>query len=245
MLLQKSCTRFGAHPAISTRVDLGVGMNRNWPSFVLICAAALFLPSCGHDQELVGISIEPTTETFGSATTPVNEDAGASVQLRALGSYIHPPVTKDITNQVIWASNTPQMVTVNTTGLITATGLACGGTLISATVKTNTSSGGLSSSGAIVTGTMTANVTCFNGSPILAVNFAGLGSGTVTSSPAGLICMSSCSAGFASGTMVTLTAVPSGTFGGWTGCDSTSGSGSTVCTINSLTANRVVTVTFN
>jgi hypothetical protein len=42
-----------------------------------------------------------------------------------------------------------------------------------------------------------------------------------------------------------LTAVPSGTFGGWNGCDSTSGSGLTVCTINSLTANRTVTVIFN
>ena len=28
------------------------------------------------------------------------------MQLRALGTYIHPPVTKDITNQVTWESNT-------------------------------------------------------------------------------------------------------------------------------------------
>jgi hypothetical protein len=135
-------------------------MNRSWLSFVLVCAAALSLPSCGHDQELVSISIQPTTETFGSPTTPVSEDAGLNVQLRAIGSYIHPPVDKDITNQVIWSSNTPQMVTVNSTGLITATGMACGNTLISATVKTNSSAGGLSSSGAIVTGSMTANVVC-------------------------------------------------------------------------------------
>jgi hypothetical protein len=135
-------------------------MNRSWLSFVLVCAAALSLPSCGHDQELVSISIQPTTETFGSATIPVFQDAGLNVQLRAIGSYIHPPVDKDITNQVIWSSNTPQMVTVNSTGLITATGMACGNTLISATVKTNSSAGGLSSSGAIVTGTMTANVVC-------------------------------------------------------------------------------------
>jgi hypothetical protein len=135
-------------------------MNRSWLSFVLVYAAALSLPSCGHDQELVSISIQPTTETFGSATIPVFQDAGLNVQLRAIGSYIHPPVDKDITNQVIWSSNTPQMVTVNSTGLITATGMACGNTLISATVKTNSSAGGLSSSGAIVTGTMTANVVC-------------------------------------------------------------------------------------
>ena len=135
-------------------------MNRSWLNFVLVSAAALFLSSCGHDQELVSISIQPTTETFGSATIPVFQDAGLNVQLRAIGSYIHPPVDKDITNQVIWSSNTPQMVMVNSTGLITATGMACGNTLISATVKTNSSAGGLSSSGAIVTGTMTANVVC-------------------------------------------------------------------------------------
>jgi hypothetical protein len=85
------------------------------------------------------------------------------VQLRALGSYIHPPVTKDITNQVVWTSNTPQMVMVSSTGLITATGQACGGTIISATVTTNHSSGAISSNGALVTGSMTANVVCPTG----------------------------------------------------------------------------------
>ena len=121
------------------------------------------LPSCGHDQQLVSIDIQPSTETFGDSNTPVPADAGLNVQLRALGNYIHPPVTKDITDQVTWSSNTPQMVTVNSTGLITATGGSCGNTLISATVTTNKSAGNLSSSGALVTGTMTANVVCFTG----------------------------------------------------------------------------------
>ena len=134
-------------------------MSWNWLSTTFLLLTIMLL-GCGHDQQLVSINVEPQTETFGSDTTPVSADAGANVQLRALGTFIHPPVTKDITDQVIWSSNTPQMVTVNSTGLITATGLACGNTLISATVKTNKSSGGLSSSGAIVTGTMTANVTC-------------------------------------------------------------------------------------
>jgi len=134
-------------------------MNRKWLR-VAPLLASLVLLGCGHEQQLVSIDVEPNTETFGSTTTQVSADAGANVQLRALGTYIHPPVTKDITNQVTWTSNTPQMVTVNSSGLITATGLACGNTLISATVNTNKSSGGISSSGAIVTGTMTANVTC-------------------------------------------------------------------------------------
>jgi Bacterial Ig-like domain (group 2) len=220
-------------------------MNRSWLSFVLVCAAAISLPSCGHDQELVSISIQPTTETFGSATIPVFQDAGLNVQLRAIGSYIHPPVDKDITNQVIWSSNTPQMVTVNSTGLITATGMACGNTLISATVKTNSSAGGLSSSGAIVTGTMTANVVCFTGTagPLLTVSVSG--TGTVSSNPAGISsCTSICNANFASGSAITLTATPTGsaTSVTWSGCDSVS---LLVCNINNLTANTVVTAAFS
>ena len=133
---------------------------RRFSVFVLF--AALFAAvSCGHDQELTAIQIQPDTETFGASDIPVSANAGATVQLRALGRYIHPPVTKDITTQVTWTSNTPQMFTVDANGLLTATGNACGDTLISATVQTNHSSGGLSSGGAIVTGTMTASVVCF------------------------------------------------------------------------------------
>jgi Bacterial Ig-like domain (group 2) len=133
-------------------------------ALALVLAASLAsILSCGHDQQLVNISIVPGTETFGDSTVPVSDDAGLSVQLRALGQYIHPPVTKDITDQVTWGSNTPDMVTVDSTGLITATGLSCGGTVISATVQKNSSDGGISSSGAIVTGSMQANVVCFTG----------------------------------------------------------------------------------
>jgi hypothetical protein len=138
-------------------------MDRFWSKLgglAALGAVTLLVPSCAHDQQLVSIQIQPTTETFGAANIPVSANAGSSVQLRALGTYIHPPVVKDITDQVTWTSNTPDMVTVNATGLITATGMACGGTIISATVQTNTD-GNRSSSGAIVTGNMTANVVCF------------------------------------------------------------------------------------
>jgi hypothetical protein len=131
---------------------------------VLACGLLLVLPGCGHDQQLVSIDVEPNTYNFGLTTIPVNDDAGLTVQLRALGSYIHPPITKDITGQVTWSSNTPHMVTVTPAGLIEATGQECGNTLISATVTTNSSVGGISASGAVVIGTMTANVICFTGS---------------------------------------------------------------------------------
>ena len=118
------------------------------------------MSACGHDQQLESITIIPAVENFGSTKTPVIDDAGLNVQLRALGSYIHPPVTKDITSKVTWTSNTPQMVMVDANGVITATGLACGGTIISATIVTNHSDGAISSTGALVTGSMTANVIC-------------------------------------------------------------------------------------
>src|SRR5215470_15954841 len=139
-------------------------MRTKFAALVALFAVAsllLILPACGHKQQLVSITVVPAVQTFGATNIPVDLDAGLNVQLRALGSYIHPPVTKDITNQVTWVSNTPDMVTVNSTGLITATGRSCGGTIVSATVTTNRSQGDISSNGAIVTGTMQANVVCF------------------------------------------------------------------------------------
>jgi hypothetical protein len=230
-------------------------MSRKWFSVAALIIAAIVLlsvSSCGDPQELVSISVAPGTETFGASNIPVNLDAGLTVQLRALGTYVHPPVTKDITNQVVWASNDTQMVTVNSTGLATATGGTCGATLISATVNTNADTSGLSASGAIVTGYMTANVVCFTGTtggggggePTITVSFAGAGTGVVTSTPAGLSCANtdvSCVASFPAGTPVTLTATPVGTsvFGGWTG-----GCTGGTCTIV-LQDDTTATATFN
>jgi len=229
-------------------------MIRKWfggLAVVLVASAFLTFSSCGRDQELVSIQIQPATETFGAANIPVPDDAGLNVQLRALGTYIHPPVTKDITSQVTWASNDTQMMTVDSAGVLTASGQTCGSTLVSATVNTGKSSGGISSSGSIVTGYMTGNVVCFTGSGggvSLTVNFAGTGLGSINSNPSGLSCFSTatnCTGVFTSGTAIQLTAVPSGTFGGWSsGCDSVSSSG-LVCTINSLTTPLTFTATFN
>ena len=216
---------------------------------LIVASVLLCLSSCGRDQQLVGITVQPSTETFGAANIPVSADSGLQLQLRALGSYIHPPVTKDITDKVVWSSNTPQMMTVDSSGLVTVTGLTCGATLVSATVTTNSSAGGLSSSGAIVTGFMTGNVVCFTssggGNPVLSLGFQGLGSGTVTSSPAGLSCSTTCAVqAFPAGTQVTLTATPTApsTFGSWQGCDTP---GTTNPCIVNLSASRTVTVSFN
>jgi hypothetical protein len=209
----------------------------------VILAVTLIGAGCGSGQQLVGVNIQPTAETFGAANIPLSQDVGASVQLRALGSFIHPPATKDITDQVVWNSNTAGLATVSNTGVLTATGLACGNALVSATVTKNSTDGGLTSAGALVTGYMTASVVCFNG-PVITLDFAGKGLGTVSSSPVGLGCATNCSASFPTGTTVTLTAVAAvgSTFGGWAGCSTVSG---TTCVIDNLSNNITVTVSFN
>jgi hypothetical protein len=140
-------------------------MNCQKSRFVFVLGTVfclIALTSCAHEQQLISITIQPKTEIFGAPNIPVSANAGSSVQLRAIGNYIHPPVSKDITDQVAWKSNTPDLMTVDAaTGLITATGLACGDALISATVTTDHSIGNVSSTGAIVTGNMTASVVCF------------------------------------------------------------------------------------
>ncbi len=75
----------------------------------------------------------------------------------------------------------------------------------------------------------------------LSVTKSGSGSGTVTSSPAGINCGATCSAPFSNGTAVTLTAAPaSGSkFTGWSGA--CSGLGGCMLT---MTANRSVTAGF-
>lgn len=82
-----------------------------------------------------------------------------------------------------------------------------------------------------------------NSAYTLTVNKSGTGTGTVTSSPAGINCGSDCTEGYVSGTSVTLTATAAtgSTFAGWSGaCSGTN----PTCTV-SMTAARTVTATFN
>jgi hypothetical protein len=76
----------------------------------------------------------------------------------------------------------------------------------------------------------------------LSVTTSGDGSGTVTSSPAGIDCGATCSANFNAGTVVTLTASnPGSTFAGWSG-GGCSGSGACTVTMN---AAQTVNAQFN
>ncbi len=88
-----------------------------------------------------------------------------------------------------------------------------------------------------VTATFTSTV-----NPTLSVSDTGTGTGTVTSSPAGINCGTTCSAPYATGTPVTLTATPDAgsAFTGWSG-GGCSGTGTCSVTVN---ANTSVTATF-
>ncbi len=82
----------------------------------------------------------------------------------------------------------------------------------------------------------------YSGTFSLSVATAGTGSGSVTSSPSGIDCGSTCVGSFSLGSSVTLTANANtgSTFRGFTGCDSTSNN---TCKVF-LTSDRIVTATF-
>jgi phospholipase C len=90
---------------------------------------------------------------------------------------------------------------------------------------------------------VTASFSTTQSAPVLTEILAGTGTGTVASTPSGINCAPTCSASFASGTQVTLTATAgaNSTFTGWTG--GCSGSSPT-CTLT-LSASQQVTATFN
>jgi uncharacterized repeat protein (TIGR01451 family) len=82
------------------------------------------------------------------------------------------------------------------------------------------------------------------GERTLTVTKNGSGTGTVTSSPAGIDCGSTCSAQYADGTSVTLTGTPGANTQpvSWSGCDSVNGSNQCIV---AMTSARTVTATFN
>ena len=80
--------------------------------------------------------------------------------------------------------------------------------------------------------------------PQVSVTKTGTGSGTVTSSPAGINCGSTCSANFPGGSTVTLSAAPAqgSAFAGWSGgCTSTT----TTCSVTAGGGQGVAIATFN
>ncbi len=131
-------------------------MQRGWWRVLALGGVVLLvlgLPSCGHEQQLVSITVLPNhAELTG---------AGLELQFTALGKFIHPPETRDITSTVVWKSDADQIVTFETPskpGLLTTTGFGCGTNLgITASVFRNP---GNPPSGFAIVGQASVDVTC-------------------------------------------------------------------------------------
>jgi len=218
-------------------------MNRKWLGkwisiFGLISAAIclLSLSSCARGTRLVSIAIQPQSGTFGAV------DPSLYFQFKAIGTYIHPPKTLDITNQVNWQSDNPQVIQVTSAGVVSPN-LNCGVGQVFAEMHSGGNDVVSNSASITVNGPASSGCTPAGVQPTLTVVVTGT-SGTVTSAPGGIVCSvgSSCSSQFTTGTTVTLTAAPASSFlGGWSGgCNQTNGA---VCTVF-LQSNTTVTATF-
>jgi hypothetical protein len=161
-------------------------------------------------NSLTAITVYPTT---GQAVTYLGEPS----QFIAIGTYNANPMTQDLTDQVSWQSSDVEVATVNSAGL--ALGNSIGSTTITATGTSNTGAAIVGTSilavGALPPPPPPGNVPL----PLLSVYAVGLGTGTVTSSPEGVNCVSGagCTGNFVLNSTVTLTAIPAAgsSFGGW------------------------------
>jgi hypothetical protein len=212
-------------------------MSRKWFSILVLVATATLLfseSSCAYNQHLTSISIQPSGANFGAI------DPSLFVNFKAFGTYNHPPQTKDITNQVTWQSDTPQVAQVSSAGVVSPN-TSCGTANVFATFQDSPNDIVSNSAHIVVDGPASLGCPQGGASSNLAVTING-GTGTITSSPAGITCGTICAAQFTTGTTVTLTAAPTApsTTVVWGGCDSVSG---TACTVF-LQFNRTVTATF-
>jgi parallel beta helix pectate lyase-like protein/List-Bact-rpt repeat protein len=221
---------------------------------ILATPATLFASFTGNDYHLSATS--PARDAGGSVANVTDDLEGAP---RPQGSAF------DIGAYEFPASTAPVTLTVTRTGNGTVTsapaGISCGtgcsaaftaGTSVTLTATSATGSiftgwsgGGCSGTGACgLTLSNTTTVSAAFGPAPVAVTVvrAGVGSGTVTSAPAGITCGTTCSATFSSGSSMVLTATPAGgsVFSGWSGGGC---AGTGTCTVTPTSA-TTVTATF-
>ena len=106
-------------------------MSRKRYRFFLVALASVCisgLPGCGHDQKLESITVQPSGFVF--------EGIGAKGQFTAIGTYIHPPESKDITNHVLWQIDVANLATITQSGSVSALSV-CGSGNVTATVYSN------------------------------------------------------------------------------------------------------------
>ncbi len=221
-----------------------------------MCANGAVYPSAGCPDAVSGagqwsrlrfIGVSPGTVWVGACAGSCTNPGDDIIQVVA------PPLpTADIKAN---GSDGPINIPNNTAATISWTSVkAYNGCSVAPTGWTGTSNTGVSTGN--LTSSVTYTLTCTNysgstqdsvtvnvpGNRTLTVTKSGTGTGTVTSSPAGINCGATCSANYTSGTVVMLTATPSGgsAFGGWSG-GGCSGTGSCFVT---LSANTTVDAAF-
>jgi hypothetical protein len=230
-------------------------MNRSYIGLafgaLVTLGAVLSLPSCGHDQKVVSLTITPTTSTFlepGFIPPPANP----TQQYTAIATYIHPPATMDVTSKATWTVDNG-VATVMSPGLITATpppagsppGTAgpCGVADISASVPEGTGgSGNVVIALATVTVNNPADSLCPGGGQLATLAVGVVGFGTVTSLPAAISCTATggtCISTYQVGASVLLTASAANVV--WGNCPGSSGN---TCPITIPTGGTAVTATF-
>jgi hypothetical protein len=224
-------------------------MNRIYRALTFSSLALLaFALGCGHPRTLQSITIDP------AATTVTGTGAGLAsfpVKLTAFGHFISPVKTVDVSSEVTWASNTPEIAGVDSTGVVTPTGNgSCGTTLITATAHKGVIGPGESDEIVVGTASFTVNDTsnpnCGAQEPVLTVavtDAGGLVSGTVNNTATSITgCTQSgganCVATEPIGTTVVLTATAPATFS--SNCSFISSSSCQVV----MSGNQNVTVTF-
>jgi len=200
----------------------------------VVLFAASYLASCGHDRKLVNIEIHPGNATF---LTP---DTSGQIVFSALGTYIHPPDTRDVSDKVTWKTDVPQLISI-TSGTASPLG-GCGSADISASLQDG---GNLVIAYATVTVDDPTNPICPGGGTeaTLGVNVNPSSFGTVTSLTGGISCPTQCIAAFPVGSSVGLTATPAPnhSFVSWAGCTSSSGN---TCTVTIPVGGASVAATF-
>jgi hypothetical protein len=115
---------------------------------MVVLTVASLLAGCGFQRRLVSITLIPNQATLGGP--------GLELQFKAVGNYIHPPESKDITDLVTWESAAPEVVSIDSSGLATS-GTACGTNI---TITATSYSDPDKKSGGIVIGTASVSVTC-------------------------------------------------------------------------------------
>lgn len=215
-------------------------MIRKWFGFTALIITGmtlLSLASCARSQKLTSINIQPGNGTFATV------DPSLYFQYKAYGSYIHPPETHDITSQVTWQTDNPQVAQFTAPGVISPN-TNCGIAQIFATM--HNSSNDVVSNTVSITVDGPASQGCPQSSATfnLSLDVTGGTNGVIASSPSGINCGTTCSAAFPANSSVSLTATPNTghTFGGWTGGCTTSSA--TTCDVT-MNANVIVTASFN